>query len=142
MTTERRRPTRIVRRYSNGELFDTVEKGTVTPQFVADLVWLGEDVSIYDEKTREDRTEVLLAPLIFSRLRKTAGAALTVEGVALARAITALKDVRAEFERLNTRIAGLESLLQDAIRSRSSPDPVDADREQTRGNTTGVDPLP
>jgi hypothetical protein len=130
-----------VRRYSNGELFDTVEKGPVTPQFVADLVWLGEDVSIYDEKTREDRTEVLLAPLIFSRLRKTAGAALTVEGVALARAITALTDVRTEFERLNTRIAGLERLLQEAIRSRSSPEPMHAEPEQTPGNTSRVDPL-
>lgn len=140
MTSRKARPARLVRRGGNGELFDTVEGGPVPLDFVADLVWLGENVCIFDEKTREDRTEAVLAPVIFSRLRGEAGTPLTVEGVALARAIMALMDVRAEFERMHERVAGLERLLQAAVHpnvdagiARSTISSVDAIRRTKPG---------
>lgn len=115
MTSRESRPSRLVRRCANGELFDTVEGGPVTLDFLADLVWLGKPVFIYDETTREDRTGEVLGPALLSRLRRDAGSPRTVEGVALARAIMALSDVRAEFERMHDRLAGLERLMQAAV---------------------------
>jgi PHB/PHA accumulation regulator DNA-binding domain len=122
MTTRGARPSRTIRRSANGQLFDTIEDATVTLDFVADLVWLGESVHIFDEVTRADRTEAVLAPAIFVRLRGSANLPLSIEGVALARAVVALADVRnefqnarAEFERLHDRIAGLERLLHAAL---------------------------
>ena len=106
---------RLVRRCSNGELFDTLEGGPVTLDFVADLVWLGEHVFIFDERTREDRTAAVLGPALLSRLRRDAGSPRTVEGIALARAMSAVSDLRAEFVRMHDRLTGLEHLLQAAV---------------------------
>ncbi len=124
MTPRAVRPSRLVRRLANGQLYDTVERGPVTLDFVVDLLWLGEEVSVFDERTREDRTHEVLAPAIFARLRGTAGCPLSVEGVALARAIKALGDLRAEFERMGERIAGLERLLQAATRQNADAPPA------------------
>lgn len=120
MPSRKSRPPRLVRRSSNGRLFDTVDGCLVTLDFVADLVWLGENVCIFDEATREDRTEAMLAPVIFKRLRGDGGLPPTVDGVALARGIMALTDVRAEFERMHDRIAGIEALLQAAVHPNAS----------------------
>ena len=122
MTSRASRPSRTIRRSANGQLFDTVEDAPVNLDFVADLVWLGESVHIFDELTREDRTEAVLAPAIFARLRGGANLPLSVEGVALARAVRALAEVRSEFEnarvefeRMHDRIAGLERQLDAAL---------------------------
>lgn len=115
MSARESRPSRLVRRCSNGELFDTIEGRPVTLYFVADLVWLGEHVYIFDETTREDRTAAVLAPALLLRLRRDAGSPRTVEGVALARAMMALIDVRTEFVRMHDRLAGLERLLLAAV---------------------------
>lgn len=139
MTSRKSRPARLVRRCSNGELFDTVEGGPVTLGFVADLVWLGEHVFIFDETTREDRTEAVLAPVIFSRLRENAGSSRTLEGVALARALMALIDVRAEFERMHDRLAGLERLLQAAGHPNVDAAPTIAGTGAARGTVSSLD---
>ncbi len=115
MTLQRARPARLVRRLSNGDLVDTVEGGPVTLDFVVDLLCLGEHVSIFDEASRDDRTEAVLAPAVFARLRRGGGSPSSVEGVVLARAIKALGDVRSELERIGARIAGLERLLRAAV---------------------------
>jgi PHB/PHA accumulation regulator DNA-binding domain len=133
MTSQRARPARLVRRLSNGHLFDTVEGGPVTLDFVVDLICLGEDISIFDEASREDRTQPVLAPAIFERLRRGEGSPSSVEGVALARAIKALGDVRSEFERIGDRIAGLERLLQGAVQH-------DADSARANAEAAGGPP--
>jgi polyhydroxyalkanoate synthesis regulator protein len=124
MTSRAARPSRLVRRLGNGHFHDTVEGTPVTLEFVVDLVWLGEEVSIFDEMTREDRTYEVLAPAIFARLRSGADSPRSVEGVALARAIKALGDLRAEFERMGERITGLERLLQAATRQNADAPPA------------------
>jgi polyhydroxyalkanoate synthesis regulator protein len=129
MTSQRARPPRLVRRLSNGHLVDTVEGGPVTLDFVVDLVCLGEDISICDEASREDRTQAVLAPASFERLRRGEGSPSSVEGVALARAIKALGDVRSAFE----RIAGLERLLQGAVQH-------DADSARANAEAAGGPP--
>lgn len=96
MTARESCPSRLVRRCSNGELFDTLEGGPVTLDF-------------------EDRTAAVLGPALLSRLRRDAGSPRTVEGIALARAMSAVSDMRAAFVRMHDRLTGLEHLLQAAV---------------------------
>ncbi len=120
---------RLVRRCSNGKLFDTVEGRAVSLDFVADLVWLGEPVYIFEERTRTDRTEAVLAPVLLSRLlAHAASARSTVESVPLARATIALFDLRAELARMNDRLAELERLLSAAIGSAAEAAPASGER--------------
>ncbi len=141
MTSRKAGPARLIRRQGNGQLFDTVENRPVTLDFVAGLVWLGENVCIFDERTREDRTEHVLAPAILSRLRRDVGSPLSVEGVALARAIKALVDVRADFERMHDQIAGLERLLQAAIHPSVDAASTGAGAGTSHGRVSSIDPI-
>ena len=56
---------RIVKRYSNRKLYDTVESRYVTLPQIAELVRQGQDVRIIDNNTKEDLTEVTLAQIIY-----------------------------------------------------------------------------
>jgi polyhydroxyalkanoate synthesis repressor PhaR len=48
--------TRLIKRYVNRRLYDTQEKRTVTLQDVAEMVKAGEDITVIDNKTKEDIT--------------------------------------------------------------------------------------
>lgn len=61
---------RIVKRYSNRKLYDTVESRYVTLPQIAVLVRNGEDVRIIDNNTKEDLTSVTLAQILYEEERK------------------------------------------------------------------------
>ncbi|MFO0658861.1 MAG: polyhydroxyalkanoate synthesis regulator DNA-binding domain-containing protein [Polyangiaceae bacterium] len=61
---------RIIKRYSNRQLYDTTESRYVTLAQIADLVRAGEEVQVIDNATKEDKTEATLA-LILSEEVKT-----------------------------------------------------------------------
>ncbi|MFO0646743.1 MAG: polyhydroxyalkanoate synthesis regulator DNA-binding domain-containing protein [Polyangiales bacterium] len=61
---------RIVKRYSNRKLYDTVESRYVTLPQIAELVRKGEDVRIIDNNTKEDLTSVTLAQILYEEERK------------------------------------------------------------------------
>lgn len=61
---------RIVKRYSNRKLYDTVESRYVTLPQIAILVRNGEDVRIIDNNTKEDLTSVTLAQILYEEERK------------------------------------------------------------------------
>jgi polyhydroxyalkanoate synthesis repressor PhaR len=63
-------PPRIVKRYSNRKLYDTVESRYVTLPQIAVLVRNGEDVRIIDNNTKEDLTSVTLAQILYEEERK------------------------------------------------------------------------
>jgi len=62
--------TRIVKRYSNRKLYDTVESRYVTLPQIAELVRKGEDVRIIDNNTKEDLTSVTMAQILYEEERK------------------------------------------------------------------------
>ncbi|MEN9577936.1 MAG: hypothetical protein RJA70_945 [Pseudomonadota bacterium] len=61
---------RVIKRYSNRKLYDTLGSRYVTLQQIADMVRAGEDVQIVDNVTKEDKTEVTLALIISEELRE------------------------------------------------------------------------
>jgi polyhydroxyalkanoate synthesis repressor PhaR len=61
---------RIVKRYSNRKLYDTIESRYVTLPQIAVLVRNGEDVRIIDNATKEDLTSVTLAQILYEEERR------------------------------------------------------------------------
>jgi len=64
------RPPRIVKRYSNRKLYDTVESRYVTLPQIAELVRNGEEVRIVDNTSKEDLTRMTLAQILYEEERK------------------------------------------------------------------------
>lgn len=63
-------PPRIVKRYSNRKLYDTVESRYVTLPQIAELVRNGEEVRIVDNTSKEDLTRMTLAQILYEEERK------------------------------------------------------------------------
>lgn len=61
---------RVIKRYSNRKLYDTVTRRFTTLDDVARLVENGTRILVRDHETGEDRTDEVLAPLL---ARKVAG---------------------------------------------------------------------
>ncbi|UJR81118.1 Transcriptional regulator [Sandaracinus amylolyticus] len=70
------RPTRprVIKRYANRKLYDTRDSRYVTLQQIAEYVRGGEEVSIIDNTTKEDLTNVTLAQIVYEEERKNAPA--------------------------------------------------------------------
>lgn len=56
---------RVIKRYANRKLYDTRESRYVTLPQIAELVRIGEDVQIIDNRTKENLTSVTLAQIIY-----------------------------------------------------------------------------
>ena len=67
---------RVVKRYANRKLYDTVESRYVTLPQIAELVRQGEDVRIIDNNTKEDLTSMTLAQILYEEERKQSRASL------------------------------------------------------------------
>ncbi len=63
-------PPRVVKRYSNRKLYDTVESRYVTLPQIAELVRQGQEVRIIDNATKEDLTRMTLAQILYEEERK------------------------------------------------------------------------
>ena len=66
---------RIIKRYANRKLYDTRDSRYVTLQQIAEYVRGGEEVSIIDNTTKEDLTNVTLAQIVYEEERKSGQAA-------------------------------------------------------------------
>ncbi|HET6921526.1 MAG TPA: polyhydroxyalkanoate synthesis regulator DNA-binding domain-containing protein [Anaeromyxobacteraceae bacterium] len=62
---------KIIKRYTNRKLYDTVESRYVTLEEIAGMVKAGAEVKILDNRTKEDLTSVTLAQIIFEEEKKT-----------------------------------------------------------------------
>lgn len=69
-TNNTAKKTRIVKRYQNRKLYDTVASRYVTLDDIAVLIRGGEDVQIIDNRTSEDLTSVTLTQIIFEQEKK------------------------------------------------------------------------
>jgi polyhydroxyalkanoate synthesis repressor PhaR len=65
------REPKIIKRYTNRKLYDTVESRYVTLDEIAEMVKAGTEVRILDNRTKEDLTSVTLAQIIFEEEKKT-----------------------------------------------------------------------
>ena len=61
---------KVIKRYTNRKLYDTVESRYVTLPQIAEYVRQGEDVRIIDNTTKEDLTRMTLAQILYEEERK------------------------------------------------------------------------
>lgn len=61
---------KIIKRYTNRKLYDTVESRYVTLDEIAEMVKGGLEVRIIDNRTKEDLTSITLAQIIFEEEKR------------------------------------------------------------------------
>ena len=66
-----RKEPKVIKRYTNRKLYDTVESRYVTLDEIAQMIKAGAEVKIVDNRTKEDLTSVTLAQIIFEEEKKT-----------------------------------------------------------------------
>ncbi|MFM2153068.1 MAG: hypothetical protein RL199_1503 [Pseudomonadota bacterium] len=69
-TTPSETSAKVIKRYANRKLYDTVESRYVTLEEIAEMVKGGVEVRIVDNKTKEDLTSVTLAQIIFEEEKR------------------------------------------------------------------------
>ena len=69
---------KVIKRYTNRKLYDTVESRYVTLDEIADMVKQGVDVKIIDNRTKDDLTSVTLAQIVFEEQKKKSPMPLSV----------------------------------------------------------------
>jgi polyhydroxyalkanoate synthesis repressor PhaR len=67
---QRLREPKVIKRYTNRKLYDTVESRYVTLDEIAQMIKGGAEVKIVDNRTKEDLTSVTLAQIIFEEEKK------------------------------------------------------------------------
>ncbi|MBL9038957.1 MAG: transcriptional regulator [Archangium sp.] len=72
------REPKVIKRYTNRKLYDTVESRYVTLDEIADMVKQGVEVKIVDNRTKEDLTSVTLAQIVFEEEKKKNQLSLSV----------------------------------------------------------------
>jgi len=65
------REPKIIKRYTNRKLYDTVESRYVTLDEIAEMIKGGAEVKVIDNRTKDDLTSVTLAQIIFEEEKKT-----------------------------------------------------------------------
>lgn len=61
---------KVIKRYTNRKLYDTVESRYVTLDEIAEMIKQGVEVRIVDNRSKEDLTSVTLAQIIFEEEKK------------------------------------------------------------------------
>lgn len=61
---------KVIKRYTNRKLYDTVESRYVTLEEIAEMVKAGTEVRIIDNRTKDDLTSVTLAQIIFEEEKR------------------------------------------------------------------------
>jgi polyhydroxyalkanoate synthesis repressor PhaR len=64
------RDPKVIKRYTNRKLYDTVESRYVTLDEIAEMIKQGVEVKIVDNRSKEDLTSVTLAQIIFEEEKK------------------------------------------------------------------------
>src|SRR5688572_15776165 len=64
------KPARVIKRYSNRKLYDTQSSKYVTLEEIAHMIKAGEELSIIDNKTKDDLTAVTLTQIIYEEEKR------------------------------------------------------------------------
>ncbi|HEY6106879.1 MAG TPA: polyhydroxyalkanoate synthesis regulator DNA-binding domain-containing protein [Anaeromyxobacteraceae bacterium] len=109
---------KIIKRYTNRKLYDTVESRYVTLEEIAEMVKAGAEVKILDNRTKEDLTSVTLAQIIFEEEKKTSKMSLRTLRDLIRhggeRAQQFVEDTQAE---LRGRVEGLRQAAEQRVQS-------------------------
>jgi polyhydroxyalkanoate synthesis repressor PhaR len=112
------REPKIIKRYTNRKLYDTVESRYVTLDEIADMVKAGAEVRILDNRTKEDLTSVTLAQIIFEEEKKTSKMSLrTLKDLiryGSERAVQIVEDTQAE---LRGRVEAVRQAAEQRVRT-------------------------
>lgn len=65
-----RKEPKVIKRYTNRKLYDTVESRYVTLDEISEMIKAGSEVRIVDNRSKEDLTSVTLAQIIFEEEKK------------------------------------------------------------------------
>jgi len=69
LSADKKEP-KVIKRYTNRKLYDTVESRYVTLDEIAQMIKAGAEVKIIDNRSKEDLTSVTLAQIIFEEEKK------------------------------------------------------------------------
>lgn len=69
---------KVIKRYTNRKLYDTVESRYVTLDEIAEMIKQGVEVKIVDNRSKEDLTSVTLAQIVFEEEKKKSRMPLSV----------------------------------------------------------------
>ena len=96
---------KVIKRYTNRKLYDTVESRYVTLDEIGEMIKQGLEVKIIDNRTKEDLTSVTLAQIIFEEEKKKNRMPLSVLREIIRRAVAANPKAVADFKKGKTKAA-------------------------------------
>jgi len=70
---------RVIKRYANRKLYDTRDSKYITLDRIAELVRNGEEVKVFDNKSKKDLTKVTLAQIIYEEQKSGHATAWSVQ---------------------------------------------------------------
>ncbi len=76
--SDARKDPKVIKRYTNRKLYDTVESRYVTLEEISEMIKAGSEVKIVDNRSKEDLTSVTLAQIIFEEEKKKSQMPLTM----------------------------------------------------------------
>ena len=125
------REPKIIKRYTNRKLYDTVESRYVTLDEIAEMIKQGAEVRIVDNRSKDDLTSITLAQIIFEEEKKQnqmplsvlreiirrPGAVVTgfIEREVTPRVASIRTEAETRLDRLLGREAGSDGTLKDAL---------------------------
>jgi len=104
---------KVIKRYTNRKLYDTVESRYVTLEEIAEMVKGGTEVRILDNRTKEDLTSVTLAQIIFEEEKRQGQMPLGVLRRIIQGGGTAVTDFLQE--RVGPTVAGLREEAESRV---------------------------
>src|SRR6266487_1471937 len=105
------REPKIIKRYTNRKLYDTVESRYVTLDEIAEMVKAGTEVKILDNRTKEDLTSVTLAQIIEDTQAELRGRVEAVKQAAEQRVQTLLKTGQQTSDRAKEMVAASQEAV-------------------------------
>lgn len=127
---------KVIKRYTNRKLYDTVESRYVTLEEIAEMVKAGAEVRIVDNRTKEDLTSVTLAQIIFEEEKKTSKMPLgmlrdiirtggdSVQSFFSGQVVSRVQNIKEEAEQLRDRLFKREA--EQAAAAATAPAPAAA----------------
>ena len=130
---------KLIKRYTNRKLYDTVESRYVTLDEIAAMVKEGVEVKVVDNRSKEDLTSVTLAQIIFEEEKKQNQMPLTVLREIIRHPGASIVDfIQKE---VGPRVASIreeaERALDKLLRRDEGAEGPDADAAQAAGGGAG-----
>jgi polyhydroxyalkanoate synthesis repressor PhaR len=112
------REPKVIKRYTNRKLYDTVESRYVTLDEIAEMIKAGAEVKIIDNRTKDDLTSVTLAQIIFEEEKKTSKMSLeTLRAMIRQGGEVAQRLVEGTQEQLRGRVEAVRAAAEQRVQS-------------------------